>query len=144
MSPERLAELRNIAEAATPGLWEVGEWGDGSNTPGCSNVHAPDSEIVLVTDIPHCDAAHIAAFNPHTALELLEEIDYWQKDSAAAWDTCLELELQLSDAREVIGVMEEALDLIKVKAPWCQCMDAPAIASNALGSTREKRSRVMG
>ena len=81
MTPE-FAELRRLAEAATPGPWE---WDDDHARPGlrhgrsfggvlfrCGALYGPDAG----------DAAYIAAANPAAVLGLLDALD--ERDALAA------------------------------------------------------------
>lgn len=64
------ARLRDLAEAATPGLWEwVRSAGGGS-----SWVEVPHTATICA-DTLRADAAFIAAANPSTLLDLLDELD---------------------------------------------------------------------
>lgn len=56
--------LRKVAEAATPGPWEL----DGSD------IAAGDYWVAYSADTSVTDAAHIAAFDPPTVLALLDEV----------------------------------------------------------------------
>src|SRR5690606_41470607 len=69
LTPERLQELRRIAEEATPGPWAVNPW------------QAVVDEMETLTPIcgrteeqTLANAQHIAAFDPTTALELLDAL----------------------------------------------------------------------
>lgn len=76
----RLPELRKVTEAATPGPWlsELGLiWGDYpragfpvADTRGHDKYHRP-----ALPGERDANAAHIAAFDPPTAIALLDEID---------------------------------------------------------------------
>ena len=84
MTSERLEELRRIAEAATPGPWWVDGW----------EVRTKDGDHFIASIAPafqgdHPDAScweldanirHIAAFNPTTALALLDEIERLRRE----------------------------------------------------------------
>ncbi len=98
LTPERLAELRRIAEAATPGPWEldIREYGFrirmGSAVP-YTGVYKPqhliewDPGVYYAPDYPETDAEnrqyleaeanarHIAEFHPPTVLALLDRIE---------------------------------------------------------------------
>src|SRR5690606_29549378 len=81
LTPERLAELRRIAEAATPGPWQ---WA-GSRDKGDPHAYVyagdyasegePDLWCEIVSEYPEADAQHIATFDPTTALALLDRIE---------------------------------------------------------------------
>ena len=90
LTPKRLAELRRIAEAATPGPW----WADGWEA------RTKDGDRFIASIAPAFQGAkpdascweldanirHIAAFDPTTALELIDaltatraEAERWRK-----------------------------------------------------------------
>jgi hypothetical protein len=75
MNSERLSELRAVAEkASTQQRWKL--YNDGSI---CANVNGGQHSIAKIT-FPKLkgsmeDARHIAAFDPTTCLELLEEVE---------------------------------------------------------------------
>ena len=85
MTPEELKVIREKAEAATPGPWEVTE------APGFGHDHAPyavaserDEQIAECYDNTpgswhpvqnEANAAFIAAANPQTVLRLLDEVE---------------------------------------------------------------------
>src|SRR5690606_34404356 len=81
LTPERLAELRRIAEAATPGPWRL------RNDPRYDDV-PPDRFVIASAERDHiaettqggsftdedlANARHIATFDPPTVLTLLDE-----------------------------------------------------------------------
>lgn len=85
LTPERLSELRRIAEAATPGPWEVAL---GSGIAVCTQVVGwRDGKVVFVADCLPDDALdvaepdhrpnldYIATFDPPTVLALLDEVE---------------------------------------------------------------------
>lgn len=75
LTPERLAELRRIAEAATPGPWVYEE------RPTKCTDHVVLTERhprVLINGeyaVGNRDLSHIATFDPPTVVALLDEID---------------------------------------------------------------------
>lgn len=85
-------ELRRIAEAATPGPWEVLACDSGVSyrALNASVITARSGDEVAVADWvgeyddPHagegCDARHIAAFDPPTALALLDDVERLRAD----------------------------------------------------------------
>jgi len=84
LTPERLQELRRIAEAATPGPWWVDGWeartkdGDrfiASIAPAFQGA-SPDVSCWEVD----ANIQHIAAFDPTTALALLDEIERLRRE----------------------------------------------------------------
>lgn len=73
MTPS-LADLRRIAEAATPGPWR---WG----THGVDFLVGADRKVALAGDIriEQPDAQYIATFNPQTVLALLDRLQAAEK-----------------------------------------------------------------
>lgn len=67
LTDERLAEMRRIAEAATPGEWKA----DGP----AGNLDSSECRVAEVVVWGEADAQHIAAFDPPTALALLDELE---------------------------------------------------------------------
>src|SRR5690606_14524732 len=90
LTPERLAELRRIASAATPGPWQ---WA-GSRDKGDPHAYVyagdyasegePDLWCEIVSECPEADAQHIATFDPTTALALLDRIEALEQERDAA------------------------------------------------------------
>lgn len=74
LTPEQLADLRQKANAATPGPWEKHEH--------CSFVITPDFPYIpkIGSTNMHEDAAFIAAANPAIILKLLDRIDFLEKE----------------------------------------------------------------
>ena len=78
-----LTKLRKIAEAATPGPWEAGmtTFGDPNDGPTHSCVREAGSEwfdhVAASEGCGEADLnmAHIAAFDPPTVLELIDEVE---------------------------------------------------------------------
>jgi hypothetical protein len=88
-TPADLADLRRIAEAATAGPWEVaGEgapWYEGKWAVICPNERNDNGRILLKLNShydPTADSAHIAAFDPPTALRLLAQVEALEAESA--------------------------------------------------------------
>src|SRR5690606_24421870 len=84
LTPDRLYELRRIAEAATPGPWWADGWeartkeGDrfiASIAPAFQGAR-PDASCWEVD----ANIQHIAAFDPTTALALLDEIERLRRE----------------------------------------------------------------
>ena len=86
MSDLDLTELREIAEAATPGPWGVYDANEGMSPPrpywsvANNEFHNPTNLDALAIDISidygdKDDAAHIAAFDPPTVLALIDEVE---------------------------------------------------------------------
>lgn len=67
MDGKSLADLRRLAEAATPGPWEQSEGG--------MYVDVVDDDSQVAEVIRRADAAFIAAANPAAVLALLDEIE---------------------------------------------------------------------
>src|SRR5690606_27053070 len=82
MTPERLAEVRRIAEEATPGPWGVNPWRAvvdemGTLTPICGMLWPTELRTEEQT---RANAQHIAAFDPTTCLALLDEIERLRRE----------------------------------------------------------------
>ena len=81
LTPERLQELRRIAEEATPGPWSTTRYNGGLRFDGPLRVYAgTDPEYGEPRPIPASDAdtRYIAAFDPPTVLAMLDEIERLQ------------------------------------------------------------------
>ena len=117
LTPERLAELRRIAEAATPGPWEVTEFAGGEErSPGELGVFAPNHPhsyqksdgtwyavvICRGMDGPTREenSEYIATFDPTTVLAMLDEIERLRQAVDA-------LQLDRRDLEDVISVLEQ-------------------------------------
>ena len=76
LTPERLAELRAIAEAATQGEWNTTHNGIDSGEHGvdCSGSGRYGDIVPCTEETLERDAIHIAAFDPPTVLALLDEV----------------------------------------------------------------------
>ena len=80
MTPERLQELRRIAEAATPGPWEWDKYLNLFSATGkvvLTEPFSPDNPDVVEARTEDLD--YIETFNPETALALLDEIKRLQQ-----------------------------------------------------------------
>lgn len=82
MTPDRLRELRRIAEAATPGPWAVNPFRATvdempSMLPICGLLWPTEERTEEQT---FANAKYIAEFNPTTALAILDEIERLQKE----------------------------------------------------------------
>src|SRR5690606_27092847 len=82
MNPERIAELRRIAEAATPGPWGVNPWRAVVDemetlTPICGMLWPTELRTEEQT---LANAQHIATFDPPTVLALLDEIELLRRE----------------------------------------------------------------
>lgn len=71
-----LAEMRRVAEAATPGPWRKG---DGSPATSIVVYPAAPSNLDIFTGSDQ-DAAHIATFDPPTVLALLDVVEACDDD----------------------------------------------------------------
>jgi hypothetical protein len=75
MTASELNQLRDLAQAATPGPWRVcARWGASQEVARVNNLEVapPDS-----AELAHCatDAAYIAAVSPDVVLALLSEVE---------------------------------------------------------------------
>jgi len=121
ITPARLAELREIASAATPGPWEAGTdcWAETIITNQMLHGNATTD---LQTERDH---AHIAAFDPATALALLDALEqaqgdrpsgFWSQREWEDWSNDLALLIPEDDAAEYSnpegaqeGIIEDCL-----------------------------------
>jgi len=80
LTPDRLQELRRIAEAATPGPWEWDKYlhlFSAAGKPVLTKPFSPDNPDVVEARPEDLD--YIERFNPETALALLDEIKWLQQ-----------------------------------------------------------------
>ena len=83
LTPEKLAELRRLAEAATPGPWEAfgavdgrrGERWLGVTTDMRATESARAGDVFAAQNCTRQDALFIAAANPAAVLALLDDAD---------------------------------------------------------------------
>lgn len=82
MNETEIRDMREIAAAATPGPWEIGDVvnrGTGDEIVGCVTSVVPGTGQVIVTDSGEyttaADAKFIAAANPATILGLLDVLE---------------------------------------------------------------------
>ena len=83
LTPEKLAELRRLAEAATPGPWEAfgavdgrrGKRWLGVTTDMRATESARAGDVFSAQDCTRQDALFIAAANPAAVLALLDDAD---------------------------------------------------------------------
>lgn len=122
MTPDRLAELRQIAEAATPGPWEAwqnpeyaGWWVQRRDRDAGESV--PRWRVRVLGHNPKANAEHIASFDPPTVLAMLDEIERLRQtvgalhlDRCILEDTIIVLEQEqqragryLEDARQELA-----------------------------------------
>lgn len=59
----------------TPSPWIVAPWGDGSSLPGNVNIIAPDSEVIIASDVLKQEAPVLAA--APELLAALKELVEW-------------------------------------------------------------------
>lgn len=104
MDPQRLAELRRLAGAATPGPWE---WDANSNLWGDAR-----EVLVLQSGPDHADAAFIEAANPATILALLDEVARQAARADAA-----EAKVVSVGAEALGRVMELRDEVARLRAP---------------------------
>ena len=94
LTPEKLAELRRLAEAATPGPWEAfgavdgrrGERWLGVTTDMRATESARAGDVFAAQDCTRQDALFIAAANPAAVLGLLDRLAHMTeaRDNARA------------------------------------------------------------
>ena len=94
LTPETLAELRRLAEAATPGPWEAfgavdgrrGERWLGVTTDMRATESARAGDVFAAQDCTRQDALFIAAANPAAVLALLDHLAHMReaRDNARA------------------------------------------------------------
>lgn len=78
LTADRLAELRKVAEGATDGPWHL-------VTCKCGNSEHPvittiETEMIIEAFYEDNDAPHVAAFDPPTALALLDRIAQLERE----------------------------------------------------------------
>ncbi|EOW5844847.1 ead/Ea22-like family protein [Pseudomonas aeruginosa] len=90
------AELRRLAEVATPGEWRTGDGDD--SLPDC----VLSGEFV-VCEHAGGDVDYIAAANPKTVLALLDEIDGLKAENETLREALFQISsASCSDARSVV------------------------------------------
>ncbi len=128
LTPERLAELQERAEAASPGEWVdfvLGSEGYAvlADNPGRLRRLQVARCGHEAWDVDKANAEHIAAFDPPTVLALLDEIDRLRKRVAAAEDVaCL------------VGWTAHREETVREKALyelWLRWVQLPEVSSNA-------------
>lgn len=77
LTPERLAELRRIAEAATPGPWRISDDGPADRFVIASADRGHIAETTQGDSFTEdlANAHHIATFDPPTVLAMLDRIE---------------------------------------------------------------------
>ena len=109
-----LAELRRLAEAATPGPWEAfgavdgrrGERWLGVTTDMRAIESARAGDVFAAQNCTRQDALFIAAANPATVLALLDDAD--ERDALRTWQERVALAAGLADEVAGYGVHLEA------------------------------------
>lgn len=97
MNAEQRDQLHKVAEAATPGPWSFYDDSNDGKTNRIEIVAIGKTVARIYHSVPEEDlpnAAHIAAANPSTILQLLDYIETLEKDVAhkQAWIDALMLE----------------------------------------------------
>lgn len=78
MNQKQIAELKKLAQKATPGPWVANTDGDGS----LCEAKYPDGERHIIIEPAEWDnAAYIAAVNPQAILELIAENEQLNKEA---------------------------------------------------------------
>lgn len=95
------AELRRIAEAATPGPWELDKC---DNRVHVDYVRAPNDENLIApicsVSSPGPNAEFIATFNPQKVLEMIDQIEASKSLIEDCWDRLAAVE-KLHEREEV-------------------------------------------
>lgn len=109
-----LEDLRRVAESATPGTWNTHSCGD--ETCWClmvkTDAEMPEDRgtgVVGSGSVFQNDAQHIAAFNPKTAIALLDRID--------------ELEILCAETYQVVGVLASEADRLETCDATLKALD---------------------
>lgn len=97
-TPDRLAELKAVAEAATPGPWQ---WMDGGVFHSTSFGWQP-------VTLPGESAQYIATFDPPTTLSLVSALDAKTYEAERLGLMCLGLIKQRDEARAEVERVREA------------------------------------
>jgi hypothetical protein len=118
MEPREIGKLKQLARDATPG-----NWGDKwvMNYPFYVDVSKPSPSLSKHDDDRPTywrmeDGIFSATFTPDRAIKLLNELEYWIKDSGEAWDKCEERRQQAYKYKIQNNILIEALEAIR-KAP---------------------------
>lgn len=100
MNQKQLAELKKLAQKATPGPWVANTDGDGSL---CEAKYPDGERHIIIEPAEWDDAEYIAAVNPQVILEVIESMEYLEelkKEKA-------EYYMQFDKLAEVMGVFKE-------------------------------------
>ena len=110
-----LAKLKELAEAATPGMWRQ-VFDDQCEV---DTVRSVDGDFVLADDLLARDAAFIAAANPATILALISRLEEAEgqlldrTDKATAWDAVAEKNERIATLTaqrdEAVGALEKSI-----------------------------------
>lgn len=110
----QLNEMRRIAEAATPGPWEI----DGPVNPGPDDtlaLHNNDGGAIAYVQPLWDDAEFIATFDPPTVLALLSRLEQAEKN-ADTYQTLYEQRAEsLEQAEQAVARVRELHSVIPVK-----------------------------
>lgn len=108
------AELRRIAEAATPGPWELDKC---DNRVHVDYVRAPNDENLIApicsVSSPGPNAEFIATFNPQRVLELLDEIDQLRADVSSTEEMAADYNEEIVASHARLAAVEKIADAIE-------------------------------
>ena len=110
---ESRAELRRLAEAATPGPWKATASGDGTAVFGCPRGHNEFRALFEADWGMDADAAYIAATHPQAILALLDE-----NESFA--DEIVKLRAELDRALDEIRERDEDIEVLGDRLVACR------------------------
>lgn len=143
LTPERLAELRTLAAAATPGPWTVESYWDRLDGPADTNTswHIPGLErwhgsLAFTNNVGFGDdeatARYVAAISPDVVVGLLDEIERLR----AGLD-----ELANADHEDdLIGAVSAAAERQGAPAPD-RVVDLMAALERSVAAAKEARTR---
>lgn len=161
---EKLAELRAVAERATQDEWEAYTVpGDRKTAPYCA-VAVGETEVVIAKfEGGYFDAAHIATFDPPTALALIAaleaktaEVEDARKEARMRRSESADFERERDEARAEVQRLEESLVELAPSAaimPTTEVVvdgdfftwgDLPGVLSRARESLAEARRESKG
>ena len=131
LTPEALAELAALAEAATPGPWEV----DSDDMPGWVRCPAVKTEsgmsTTYVAGLSCCtpaDARHVAAANPAAVLALVAEVRRLQVATDADFGSALRewLRRALADSEQQRAELRTQRDKAEAEVRRLTAVEAAA------------------
>jgi Ead/Ea22-like protein len=112
-------ELRRLAEAATPGPWQV----INGHYPGFREIEGPSFQVSIVMSATNLtfsdgtqretDAGFIAAANPQTILELLDKIDQLQADCEKFKNQTFKAQAEYRTLSEAYSQLQAERDALK-------------------------------